>query len=71
MTRKIVQISAIHCPADRDYQVANLVYALCDDGSVWQHESNLNVWSALPPIPLDKNETGNDGANTTVKVEQI
>lgn len=56
--RRIVQISASPNGADADS--SDVIYALCDDGSVWrlcghsydnQHERR---WTCMPDIPQGK-----------------
>lgn len=48
MTRKIIQISAV--PVNPDYGISPIVYALCNDGTIWEYASN-DHWSKLDSIP--------------------
>ena len=65
--RKVVQIAVSYTrippyTADDYFQH---VFALCDDGSVWQHTLDVpgpQVWERLPEIPQD-DETQGFGTN--------
>lgn len=55
--RKIIQISSIFLPEGSSYDPAVHVYALCDDGGVWEHVTATDKWTPLPAIPQDEPET--------------
>ena len=50
MTRKIIQIAAI--PETKNS--FRTVFALCDDGTVWDIFESGDGWELLPPIPQDQ-----------------
>ena len=45
--RKVVQISSWISGTD----------VLLEDGSIWSYNSRADIWSKLPPIPQDENES--------------
>ena len=50
MERKIIQISASASPSDHGSR--EHVYALCNDGTVWQFDAiGHYTWTDIPPIP--------------------
>lgn len=52
MKRKIIQISS--CRTENTYhtQAEFMVFALCNDGSVWEITNSTSAeWSRLPQIP--------------------
>lgn len=58
MARKIIQISALPA-SDSGYAI---VYALCDDGTVWESSVVSNRccdWEKLPDIPKEQKEYTN------------
>lgn len=54
--RKIIQITANLYQAHQNQDVIESLYALCDDGSVWENtftwcDTEWNGWKKLPPLP--------------------
>lgn len=52
--RKIIQIST--CMNES----VSIIYALCDDGKIFENYAGFQNWTELPPIPQDKIEVEND-----------
>lgn len=52
MVRKIVQIITGNA---QDYETSNqhILYALCDDGTVWCNTNIFGDWESLKKIPQD------------------
>jgi hypothetical protein len=55
--RKIVQIAAIDWAEGGDYHSPQ-VFALCNDGSLWEHDIPAREWHRLPDIPQEAVEGG-------------
>lgn len=54
MTRRIVQIAVDPTTADG---IAPVIYALCDDGSLWsRHDLPGKAWERLPGVPDEDGE---------------
>lgn len=55
MTRRIVEIA---CAATTvDGYLETVVVALCDDGTLWTHDStDARGWNAMPPVPQPPQE---------------
>jgi len=53
MTRKIVQITSSAAVEDNNY--SNILFALCDDGTVWKKETagSYDSWEAIENVPQD------------------
>lgn len=53
MERKIIQIAtgSLH----QDYVNSHVVYALCNDGTLWEISHN-EKWKRLPNIPQDQKQ---------------
>lgn len=54
--RKIIQISSIFLPEGGGYNPSVHIYALCDDGEVWEHVTATDKWMPLPAVPQDEPE---------------
>ncbi len=64
MPRKIVQITAT--PGDDVAGSADVVYALCNDGSLWElYNEDEGKWSRLPDIPQSQPELSTTGETET------
>jgi hypothetical protein len=54
MARKVVQL--VHVPGDED--VKNSLFALCDDGTMWQHTFDAwpdePDWTQFVPVPQEE-----------------
>ncbi len=55
MPRKIIQISACGVPDTDTAYGYQLVFALCDDGTLWSIDYTVTEpnWKPVPPIPQD------------------
>ncbi len=55
MSRKIIQIAIAATPETRDGSEARVLYALCDDGTVWSIDrfEAQRTWRLVEPIPQD------------------
>lgn len=47
--RRVIQLESF---VSKEHQQ---IFALCDDGTIWAY-GHAGEWSALPPIPQDKEE---------------
>lgn len=53
LPRKVIQITAMPC-ADNNHSFHDtILYALCDDGTMWKKHGGQDTWIQLPPIPKD------------------
>lgn len=52
--RKIIQISSCSVENTMGTQSNLIVFALCDDGTVWGSRDGEYSWAALPSIPQDQ-----------------
>ena len=66
MTRKIIQIAA--CGVEENYttQGEALIFALCDDGTLWRTDNRCiderDCWTAVPEIPQSEDREPPDAA---------
>lgn len=51
--RKIIQISSCGVENTMSTQCNLLVFALCNDGTVWASRNGDSSWESLPAIPQD------------------
>lgn len=51
--RKIVQICVSTPP---DAESPDLLYALCDDSTIWIYHSQIQKWRVMTPIPKPDDE---------------
>ena len=56
MTRKIIQISGDSIPSSDRNDTCFSVYALCDDGSLWEFSGRPPAWHRLPDVPQGETE---------------
>jgi len=58
--RKPVQIATVSL--NSDYSDSDIIYALCDDGTIWftAVKSGDYVWSKVNPIPQDDSQVYNN-----------
>lgn len=51
--RKVIQITAMPCGNNNYSFHDTILYALCNDGTMWKKHGPTDVWIQLPPIPKD------------------
>jgi len=52
--RKPIQISCCSVQASASTNTEIITIALCDDGTIWGTNDQINEWIKLPDIPQDK-----------------
>jgi hypothetical protein len=57
MKRKIIQVCGDSIPGSEQNAQCFTLYALCDDGTVWEYGGATSFnWNRLPMIPQDESE---------------
>jgi len=54
--RKPIQMFCVHIPNSKERYPGIIVYALCDDGTMWSANDERKEWFRLPNIPQEKEE---------------
>jgi len=57
MPRKIIQIAADSSSSSAGNAFFASIYALCDDGTVWDFIFQERKWTRIPDVPQENEET--------------